>query len=277
MTAPAEYAVGAEGLSALRAAIGVQTWPAVLDEPPTGDEARPAGDEPADRDGPTDEIPWWLAESLRVLANPSCHIEIRTVDDSRGDIERTCVAAGPGRVVAATATRRCGDGMTTMFRDLGTPADLVRDGPAVLAAAVRRYFGDAATPAFGSVTAPRDHVVDILRHAAGLEDTALREAVADGLRRLCADDHRARSAAAFATAGRRSEIVAYAAAGAVRTRSSGAVGIFECAGGRIIASAADAADGRLWTTLSPGTGHRIEQSVTLLLEPLHGLIAAGAH
>lgn len=269
------YLLDATRLPALRAELGVQTWPAVLDE---SGLARTA---PAGVDAGADALPDWLVEGLRVLGHPLCHIEIRTVDDGSGCVRRTCIAAGPGRVVEATIREEEigeeGEGGAVIgFRDLGAPADFLRDGPVLLAAAVRGAFGDADVPRFGSITAPRDHILDILRQTTGLGAAAVRETVADGLRRLGVDTPDARVAAAFAAASRRSEVVAYAAEGVVPYRSPGAIGVFEATGGRIVASAAAAADGRMWTTLSPGTGHRIEQAVTLLLEPLGRLLSAGS-
>ena len=265
-----EYVLDAARLPGLRAELGVQTWPAVLDE------SGLTGTAPAGWDARTDDLPDWLVEGLRILGHPLCHIEIRTVDDASGCIRRTCVAARPGRVVEATIGEQGEGGPVIGFRDRGTPADFSRDGPAMLAAAVRGVFGAADVPQFVSVTAPRDHILDILRQTTGLGGAAVRETAADGLRRLGVDAPDARAAAAFATAPRRSEVVAYAAEGALLYRSPGAIGVFEAAGGRIVASAAGAADGRMWTTLSPGTGHRIEQAVALLLEPLGRLLSAGA-
>ena len=294
-TGAATYLLDAVRLAGLRAELGVQTWPAVLDE---SGLARTA---PAGVDHGADALPDWLVEGLRVLGHPLCHIEIRTVDDASGCVRRTCIAARPRRVVEATIVGEGivaegivaagigeqGEGGAVIgFRDLGAPAVFLRDGPALLAAVVRGAFGDADVPRFGSITAPRDHVLDILRQTTGLGAAAVRETVADGLRRLDVDTSDARVAAAFATASRRSEVVAYAAEGVVTEgmvtegvvpyRSPGAIGVFETTGGRIVASAAAAADGRMWTTLSPGTGHRIEQAVTLLLEPLGRLLPAGA-
>ncbi|MFD7841544.1 ESX secretion-associated protein EspG [Nocardia sp. NPDC059764] len=66
------------------------------------------------------------------------------------------------------------------------------------------------------------------------------------------------------------EIVAYAYADGVTDRSPGAVAVYDTARGRIVAAPGVAQDQQLWSTLTPGSDHRIAQSISALIDSLPG-------
>ncbi|MFI1915069.1 ESX secretion-associated protein EspG [Nocardia sp. NPDC020380] len=66
------------------------------------------------------------------------------------------------------------------------------------------------------------------------------------------------------------EIVAYAYADGLTDRSPGAVAVYDTARGRIVAAPGVASDQQLWSTLTPGSDHRIAQSISALIDSLPG-------
>ncbi|MGW4351657.1 ESX secretion-associated protein EspG [Nocardia sp. NPDC004582] len=66
------------------------------------------------------------------------------------------------------------------------------------------------------------------------------------------------------------EIVAYAYADGLTDRSPGAVAVYDTARGRIVAAPGVAPDQQLWSTLTPGSDHRIAQSIAALIDSLPG-------
>ncbi|AYF76593.1 ESX secretion-associated protein EspG [Nocardia yunnanensis] len=66
------------------------------------------------------------------------------------------------------------------------------------------------------------------------------------------------------------EIVAYAYADGRTDRSPGAVAVYDTARGRIVAAPGVAPDQQLWSTLTPGSDHRIAQSISALIDSLPG-------
>ncbi|MGW4529497.1 ESX secretion-associated protein EspG [Nocardia sp. NPDC004340] len=66
------------------------------------------------------------------------------------------------------------------------------------------------------------------------------------------------------------EIVAYAYADGLTDRSPGAVAVYDTAQGRIVAAPGVAPDQQLWSTLTPGSDHRIAQSISALIDSLPG-------
>ncbi|MFC9993674.1 ESX secretion-associated protein EspG [Nocardia sp. NPDC127526] len=66
------------------------------------------------------------------------------------------------------------------------------------------------------------------------------------------------------------EVVAYTYTDGVTDRSPGAVAVYDTARGRIVAAPAIAPDQQLWSTMTPGTDHRIAQAISALIESLPG-------
>lgn len=245
---------------------GVQTWPVVLDlgnvaaESDTGNDS--ANVTQADPDAVIAALELvehgeptpWASTVLRVLAQPQREIEIRSYTDDA--VRRICVARNGHDHVLVTRTGRRVD--VTVVDVAGVEA---------LAAVVRAQFdaleSGAAPAEFTAFSAPSDEVVDRLgRCRAGTETTdalhALGAAPADAVV----------VSAGFASCLTRTEIVASMNEDGRFAQSSGAVAIFDTERGRIVSSPSKSPDGRVWTTFSPGTGHRIAQAVSLLIETL---------
>ncbi|WP_327143754.1 ESX secretion-associated protein EspG [Nocardia sp. NBC_01327] len=66
------------------------------------------------------------------------------------------------------------------------------------------------------------------------------------------------------------EAVAYAYADGVTDRSPGAVVVYDTARGRIVAAPGVAPDQQVWSTLTPGSDHRVAQAIAGLIESLPG-------
>ncbi|MFI5777165.1 ESX secretion-associated protein EspG [Nocardia sp. NPDC051570] len=75
---------------------------------------------------------------------------------------------------------------------------------------------------------------------------------------------------AFAAPRAFAEIVAYTHDDGITTRSSGAVVVYDTDRGRIVAVPGPASDQRIWSTITPGTDHRIAQAISALIELLPG-------
>ncbi|WP_439029706.1 ESX secretion-associated protein EspG [Gordonia terrae] len=240
---------------------GVQTWPVVLDLGGTVDTGSPSATD-READAAINELglvehgepSLWTATVLRVLAQPQREIEIRSYSDS--GVRRVCLARnGHDHVVAV----RCGGRIELTIVDV---ADV-----AALAALVRAQFDSERVPPaeFTAFSAPADEVVDRLgRCASGAETT-------DALHALGATPADAMVvSSAFASCRTRTEIVASMNEDGRFAQSSGAIAIFDTDRGRVVTSPSKSPDGRVWTTLSPGSGHRIAQAVGLLIETLPG-------
>ncbi|MCH5642230.1 MULTISPECIES: ESX secretion-associated protein EspG [unclassified Gordonia (in: high G+C Gram-positive bacteria)] len=236
---------------------GVQTWPVVLDVDGVL-EPEPARMSPADLDArivdlglwADDEPVAWLGAAMRVLSTPDRTIEVRTFTDD--GVRRMCLArAGNHHALAV----RDGTDVHLRLVDLHE-ADAL--GPLF-----QRELGECAPCSFGALSHPTDDFTDRLGSCrTGLEMT-------DALHALGASPTDAMMiSAALASCRARTEIVAIAHDAGVLTQSSGAVAVFDTGKGRIVSSPSKSLDGRLWTTLSPGTGHRITQAIGLLIETL---------
>ncbi|MEE4021637.1 ESX secretion-associated protein EspG [Gordonia sp. PKS22-38] len=245
---------------------GVQTWPVVLDLWHTAID----GDELAERRAVADQQIWerrllvdgepvaWLATALHILAAPERQLEIRTFSADTGtepiadDPRRTCVARrGHEHVIA----RRNGSEVDLAVVDVNSEAEI----GAILA----REFPSLEPAMFTGLSAPTEELATRLTHCTSSGD------VADALRALGAPGPDATAIASGLTNCRsRSEIVAVSWSGGFSTQSSGALAVFDTDRGRIVASPSKSPDGRVWTTLSPGSVNRITQATGLLIETL---------
>ncbi|MBB5912846.1 hypothetical protein BJY24_001713 [Nocardia transvalensis] len=75
---------------------------------------------------------------------------------------------------------------------------------------------------------------------------------------------------AFASCHAYAEIVAYDHDDGITTRPPGAVVIYDTGRGRIVAAPNAAPDQRVWSTVTPGTDHRVAQAISALIESLPG-------
>ncbi|GAA1479965.1 hypothetical protein GCM10009624_04050 [Gordonia sinesedis] len=269
-------------VSALRAVgecIGVGGWPVVLDLdrldadsglPDTGAERpgteRPSGN--ADRGGFGSGVhlealfahgePIPVVDTVvGVLTRPDRQIEARTFRTD-GTITRLCLARRGAAHVLAVRER---DEVDLRIVDIPDAA--------ALGSVIRRHCADRTGVreplSFTGFGHPSDELADRLRPCGTTHDLtdalhAIGAAAADA----------AIVATALADIRARTEIVAVArdepSAGV--PQSSGAIGVFDTHQGRILASPSRSPDGRVWTTFSPGSGHRIAQATGLLIETL---------
>ncbi|GAA3697184.1 ESX secretion-associated protein EspG [Gordonia hankookensis] len=242
---------------------GVQTWPVVLDLWAAHSDfddhaaATVGADQTIGELGLLDggEPTGWLAAALRVLSAPERQLEIRTMPASpgpTGGIQRICLARnGHDHVLA----RREGSRI-----EIGRPAVTQATE---LGAIVAREFGEAVGADIAGFSAPADELATRLAHCRNSNDTA------DALHALGAPSSDAIAmASALMSCHARSEIVAVSWTGGACAQSSGALAVFDTDRGRIVASPSKSPDGRVWTTLSPGSGHRIGQAIGLLIETL---------
>ncbi len=261
-TAPG-YELTDDHLDHLGSLLGHQTWPVVLAIGP-GHEHVPARDaallSAADQlvslgilcDDPHADrgVAEPLADALSVLANPERLIEIR-VFASEG-CARSCLARQGSRHVLA---RRTGVGVEVREVSVHSEKDV--------GAIVSKHLGSAETPPLPAFSAPADELRMRLDRARSAADYT------DAFHAMGAGDQMAAGyAAAFESCTGHAEIVAIESGQERTVRSAGAVAIYDTVRGRILAGPSKSPDGRIWTTLSGGSPHRISQAVELLVETL---------
>ncbi|WP_433623111.1 ESX secretion-associated protein EspG [Nocardia sp. CA-120079] len=252
-----------DGLLAVSDMLGVQTLPTVLGACPQQDsaDAWQAAQQQALSDlrgagliDGYDEVESDLAAALHVLAQPDRELVARIYTES-GPI-RICLARRGFE--HALAVRQGGDFdiRTTWADDSGTalarpilfalgacePAPIANFS--ALAEELRRFFDGATTSS------------DFTQALYSLGVADERDAIEFGL--------------AMSTCFAHAEIVAYATSDAVTTRALGSVAVYDTARGRIVASPGAAQDLRVWSTFTPGSDHRIAQSISALIDSLPG-------
>ena len=258
-----EYHVSLSDIDYLSQVLDIQTWPTVLDVTPTHDTAvdRAAAHSSASRSllnagimsrdaCSTAGVTGPLADALTVLANPEAVVELRRYGNEMS--ARMCLARSGGKHVVA---HRRPDGLTIRVR--GT-LDASEVGPLIAG-----ELGAASAADVQSISAPAAELRERLDRAASAADYA------DALYAVGATHaNAARYAAAFESCVGHAEIIAREAGPGSHSRTSGAVAVYDTARGRIVASPTTSPDGRVWTTLSAGTPHRIAQATDLLMETL---------
>ncbi|ORA36236.1 ESX secretion-associated protein EspG [Mycobacterium aquaticum] len=197
-----------------------------------------------------------LADLVQVLRRPSRELALRLVTPD--GLARVCVAQTGSLGVSA---RRIGNSVT--LRTLGSRcgvAELIRAVLVELPAA-----GPASVDGFGAPT------VELTECLHGGHDATY---LTDRLRALGAGHQVALVlGAAFASRIAFGEIVCHAldpSADRV-TRTPGAVGVFYTRRGRLVSAPSVSPTGQLWTTIKPGSDHRVAQAVSQLAE----LVPAG--
>ncbi|MFE3188697.1 ESX secretion-associated protein EspG [Nocardia sp. NPDC059240] len=251
-----------DGLIALAGCLGVQTLPLVLSIGPqqnsyhdweraqhdarTDLRAQRIVDDHGDVDGDT-------ATALFTLAQPNRELAMRVQTDA-GPV-RVCVARRAENHAVAV---RHGDliDIHPVWSDgsgesLARPLlDVLGYCPPVDLAAFSAESTDVAER-FDAATTSEDYASTV--YHLGVSDS---DATGYGL--------------ALSSIHAYAEIVAYAYADGVTDRSSGAVAVYDTARGRLVAAPGVAPDQQLWSTLTPGSDHRIAQSITALIELLPG-------
>lgn len=251
-----------EGVMALAAELGVQTLPLVLAVGPrqtthaewnaAQDRARAEiraarlldahGDVNAD-----------AAESLFVLAQPDRELAARIVTPD--GLVRLCVARrGEANAVAVRRDDRFA--ISSLWTD-GSGASLARPILDVLGpcppAEVANFSAAASelSERLDAAEASADYTNAC--YALGMNET---DATAYGL--------------ALGSCHAYAEVVAYAYTDGVTERSPGAVVVYDTARGRITSAPGIAPDQQVWSTLTPGTDHRVAQAITAMIESLPG-------
>lgn len=263
MGAAPRYLLSDDHLELLGSILDHQTWPVVLAIEPGHDDAadlaaaRTAAREQLTAAGILGDAPFAcsgvtepLADALAVLAYPETLIEIRRFDEI--GCKRTCLARNGDRHVLA---HRIADAVAVC------EIPICDDGE--VGAAVAKLLGRSDAGHHPSFSAPADELRLRLDRAATAADYA------DALHAIGAGERiAAMYSAAFETCSGHTEIVAIESTPGRRTQSMGAIAVYDTAKGRIMAGPSMSPDGRIWTTLSAGTPHRISQAVVLLMETL---------
>lgn len=251
-----------DSLLAVADRLGVQTLPLVLAVGPRQDTfeawraARDAAVDELAAAGLLDaygDVEPGLADAVHILAQPEAELVARSYGDD--DPRRICLARrGTGHAGAV----RIGSTfeITTSTID-GSDRELAR----LLLAAL--------PPCAPAEIAAVSVVAEEL--AMRLDGAATSSQYVDAMYALGIDAHQATVlGAAFGTCRGYTEIVALVHHDGLTTRAPGAVAVYDTARGRIVVAPSTAPDGQVWSTITPGTDHRLTQAVGALLEGLPG-------
>ncbi len=255
----AEVSLSLQALEHLGAVGGVSNWPEVLGLASDGDAPRgPISDVILgemrafglvdDSARPTS----WAQATLAALAVPDAQIDIHITDATA--VHRAClVRRGADHVFAV----RSDDTI-----DLSVPHIVDVDD---VGAVVGSVFGVADVPQFVGISVPTNELRDRLDRC---------ECAGDYVACFCAvgatqADARAMSLA-FQTCRTQARLIATATTDGVRSEAPGTVSIYDTDHGRIVAEPCVSPDGRMWTTLAPGSHARLGRAVHRMLETLHG-------
>ncbi len=258
--AAGEVTLSPDALVHLGATGGVDVWPAILDLPPTDPThvVADASDEALGEilamgllDAHARPTPW-TAATLAVLRTPEAQIDICVHGDS--DVHGACLARrGPDHVFAV----RSGDAIGLSVPRIADVGDVGR--------VVGSVFGPAEIPEFVGISVPTNELRERLDRCGCAGDYAASFCAVGATRA----DAIAMSLA-FETCHARAEVVAASTSGGVTHQSSGTVAVYETGHGRIIAEPSISPDGRMWTTIAPGSSERMGRAVSHLLETLPG-------
>ncbi|MET7768674.1 ESX secretion-associated protein EspG [Nocardia sp. NPDC005366] len=251
-----------DALLAVAERLGVQTMPLVLAAGPRQDSfqawqaARDQAVTELTADGTFDsygDVEPGLAEAMYTLTQPEAELSGRSygADGTR----RICLARRGARHATAVRT---GDAFDIATTDIdGSDRELAR----LLLAAL-----PACPPA--EVAAASVVADDLARRLDAAETTT---DYVDAMYALGIDAHDATVlGAAFGACHGYTEIVATVHHDGLTSRAPGAVAVYDTARGRIVVAPTTAPDGQVWSTITPGTDHRLTQAVGALLEGLPG-------
>ncbi|MGW6724422.1 ESX secretion-associated protein EspG [Nocardia sp. NPDC055029] len=252
-----------DGLLVVAERLGVQTLPLVLAVGPQHEsysEWQAAQQHAADNlveagvlDSYGDVLPD-LADALFVLAQPERELVARIYHEQHGPT-RICLARRGAQHALAV---RAGDRfeITTVWAD--EPGETLRRP---LSAAL----GPCEPADVAQFSAPSAELGDRLTAATSSADYA--DAVyALGVTGRDATEY----AMAFESCHAYAEIVACAHVDGVTTRPPGAVAVYDTGRGRIVAAPGTAPDQQIWSTVTPGSDHRLAQAISGLIDMLPG-------
>ncbi|MDO3647284.1 ESX secretion-associated protein EspG [Nocardia mangyaensis] len=251
-----------DSLLAVADRLGVQTLPLVLAVGPQQDTfeawqaARDAAVAELAATGIFDtygDVEPGLADAMHILAQPDAELVARSYGDD--DRRRICLARRGAGHAGAVRTGSTFD-ITTSTID-GSDRELTR----LLLAALP----PCAPAEIAGVSVAADEL------ASRLDAAETTSQYVDAMYALGIDAHQATVlGAAFGTCRGYTEIVAVVHHNGLTTRAPGAVAVYDTARGRIVVAPSTAPDGQLWSTMTPGTDHRLTQAVGALLEGLPG-------
>ncbi|MGW5386498.1 ESX secretion-associated protein EspG [Nocardia sp. NPDC003963] len=200
-----------------------------------------------------DQVDDELTTAIHVLAHPDRELVARIY--TRSGTRRLILARRGARHAVA---RRDSDEFAVNGFHLG-------DDLTTLARPLLDALGPARPATVATLTAPSAEL-------AGAFDSAGE--TADFVRTLrrsgFSDEDASTLGTALADCSAHAEVVAYARDDGVAVRSRGAVAIYDTARGRLVAGATTSMDQQVWSTLMPGSEHRIEQAVSNLINTLPG-------
>ncbi|MFC9966104.1 ESX secretion-associated protein EspG [Nocardia ignorata] len=251
-----------DGLLTLTDRLGVQTLPTVLAVWPqweTYDELLSAREHALAElraDGSVDaygEVSSELSDALTALANPERELVVR-VYGADETVRMSLVRRGERH---AFAIRRGDDFEISSIWSDGSGAALARPILEGLGRCDAAQVESFSAPA-GEVAQRLDGATESVDYADAVYALGVRgrDATAYGL--------------AFGSCRSFAEIVAYAHEDGITTSSPGAVVVYDTAHGRIAAAPGSAPDQRAWSTVTPGTDHRVAQAIAGLVESLPG-------
>lgn len=251
-----------DGVIALATQLGVQTLPLVLSIGPQQDSHRELelAQERAraelvtrriiDAHGDADPD---TAAAFFALAQPDCELAARIIAES-GQVRVSIARRGETQVVAV----RRGEAIEIhpMWSDgsgssLAKPIldALVPNKPAQVVSL--SALSSELAERFEAATSSGDYASAV--YSLGVAET---DATAYGL--------------ALASCHSYAEVVAYAYTDGVTYQSPGAAVVYDTSYGRIVAAPGIAPDQQLWSTLTPGTDHRVAQAISALIDSLPG-------
>ncbi|WP_278264917.1 ESX secretion-associated protein EspG [Nocardia sp. AG03] len=251
-----------DSLLAVAERLGVQTLPLVLGVGPRQDTveawraARDAAVAELTARGVLDgygDVEPGLAEALFTLTMPDAELAVRGY--GAGEPRRICLARRGSRHAVAA-----GRGATF---ELSTPG--IDGSERELARLLLTALDPCPAAEIGTVSVAAD---DLARR---LDDATTTSDHVDAMYALGIDAHEATVlGAAFGSCHGYTEITASVHHDGLTTRAPGAVAVYDTARGRIVVAPMTAPDGQVWSTITPGTDHRLTQAIGALLEGLPG-------
>ncbi|GAB2688992.1 ESX secretion-associated protein EspG [Nocardia thraciensis] len=199
------------------------------------------------------EVDTELAQALFTLAQPEYELSVRVYSEQ--GTRRACLVRRGG--THAVAVRR---GDSFEVRSVWVDGS----GPA-LAAPLLAALGPCPAADVASVSAPAAELADRLNAATTASEYT------DAMYALGAADRDATILGlAFGSCHTFAEIVASTHHDGLTTRIPGAVAVYDTARGRIVVAPMVAPDQQVWSTVTPGTEHRVTQAITALIDGLPG-------
>ncbi|GGK57497.1 ESX secretion-associated protein EspG [Nocardia camponoti] len=194
-----------------------------------------------------------LADALHILSQPAAELSARYYSG----IEKRRISLVRRGIQHANAIRTGDDVRVATISIDGAVADLAR--------VLLTELPTCGPADVASVSVQADELAGRLTEANTTADYS------DAMYALGVAAHDATAiGAAMGSCHAYTEIVATTHRDGRSTQAPGAVAVYDTARGRVVIAPMTAPDGRLWSTISPGTDHRVTQAIGALLEGLPG-------